>query len=196
MYWCHTACVFSAFSPRFSFIWLWVWLPWRGHFKFAFFGAVFLWLTISSPCRWSERQGTSASWWTMPGLWQERNSWMHQIHWLKRHSRSTRWPISGSVTAELTTFRLAVFWRVHLNESSFFFWSCSGSIWLFHFYVFCCAWFRLTRLSFLRWLPIITAILWASPVLPDSSGSTDWQVWVWSRPYHYFMCSCPKTSTY
>lgn len=61
-------------------------------------------MTVSSPCRWSERRGTSAFWWTMPGLWQERNLWTHQIHWLKRHLRSTQWRISGSVTAELTAF--------------------------------------------------------------------------------------------
>lgn len=35
---------------------------------------------------------------------------------------------------------------------------------------------RLTRLSFLQWLPTIMGILWASPVLLDSSVSTAWQV--------------------
>lgn len=55
-------------------------------------------------CRWSERWVMSAFWWTMLGLWQEKNSWMLRIPWLKRRWRSTLWLTSGSVRHRRTVF--------------------------------------------------------------------------------------------
>lgn len=103
----------------------------------SFFGAVCLWLTVSPLRRWSERQGTSAFWWTMPELWQGRNSWTRQIRWSKRRSRSTRWRISGSVTAEPTAFCLDGVLTSALKFIIFFWfcWNCVqffSSVLLFH----------------------------------------------------------------